>query len=199
MAAVLRGAGDAFILGCNHPLWASLGLVHGSRSSNDIKRTWARIAGTGRQNLERNWQNGRLWWNDPDAIVLTGDLPDGVFRFHAAVIQATGGMLLSGDDLTKISRERLDLLRALEPPTPVAARFTDERMEVGIADHGEQRYAFLLNWDETPRALAVPLPPGRHALRDAWSGEDLGRHAGVYRAAPLEGRSGRVLLVTPAR
>jgi alpha-galactosidase len=40
MEAVRRGAGDAFILGCNHPLWPSLGLVHGSRSSNDIKRTW---------------------------------------------------------------------------------------------------------------------------------------------------------------
>jgi alpha-galactosidase len=40
-----RGAGDAFILGCNHPLWPSLGLVHGSRSSNDIKRTWARVKG----------------------------------------------------------------------------------------------------------------------------------------------------------
>jgi alpha-galactosidase len=60
MEAVRRGAGDAFILGCNHPLWPSLGLVHGSRSSNDIKRTWARVKGTARQNLLRNWQNGRL-------------------------------------------------------------------------------------------------------------------------------------------
>ena len=53
-----RGAGDAFILGCNHPIWPSLGLIHGSRSSNDIKREWKRIADTARQNLMRNWQNG---------------------------------------------------------------------------------------------------------------------------------------------
>ncbi|MCM3873622.1 MAG: alpha-galactosidase, partial [Pyrinomonadaceae bacterium] len=70
MQAVVRGAGDSFILGCNHPIWASLGLIHGSRSSNDIKRTWERVATTARQNLQRNWQNGRLWWNDPDAVVL---------------------------------------------------------------------------------------------------------------------------------
>ena len=38
MQAVLRGAGDSFMLGCNHPIWPSLGLIHGSRSSNDIKR-----------------------------------------------------------------------------------------------------------------------------------------------------------------
>ena len=42
MQAILRGAGDGFILGCNHPIWPSFGLIHGSRSSNDIKRTWDR-------------------------------------------------------------------------------------------------------------------------------------------------------------
>ena len=29
-------AGDSFILGCNHPIWPSFGLIHGSRSSSDI-------------------------------------------------------------------------------------------------------------------------------------------------------------------
>jgi len=32
MEAVLRGAGDGFILGCNHPIWPSFGLIDGSRS-----------------------------------------------------------------------------------------------------------------------------------------------------------------------
>ena len=51
-------------------------LIHGSRSSNDIKRALAHdLAHVARQNLSRNWQNGRLWWNDPDAVVLTGELP----------------------------------------------------------------------------------------------------------------------------
>ena len=40
MRAILRGAGDSFILGCNHPMWPSFGLIHGSRSSADIKRAW---------------------------------------------------------------------------------------------------------------------------------------------------------------
>ena len=54
-------------------------------------------------NLSRNWQNGRLWWNDPDCVLLTGDLTDNEYQFHATTIYATGGMVLSGDDLTKIS------------------------------------------------------------------------------------------------
>ena len=122
------------MLGCNHPIWPSLGLIHGSRSSNDIKRTWERIETTARQNLSRNWQNGRFWWNDSDAIVLTGDLPDNEFQFHATAIYASGGMLLSGDDLTKISAEKLAMLRKLQPPTGVAARFEDDSFRVGRID-----------------------------------------------------------------
>jgi alpha-galactosidase len=33
MAAIRRGAGDAFLIGCNHPIWPSFGEVHGSRTS----------------------------------------------------------------------------------------------------------------------------------------------------------------------
>jgi len=89
MAAVLKGAGDAFILGCNHPIWPSFGLIHGSRSSGDISRRWQTIAGVARENLLRNWQNGKLWWNDPDCVLLTGNLPENEFYFHAAAIYAT--------------------------------------------------------------------------------------------------------------
>ena len=77
MQAVLRGAGDSFILGCNHPIWASFGLIHGSRSSGDISRKWDTFQKVARQNLLRNWQNGKLWWNDPDAVTLSGNMPHG--------------------------------------------------------------------------------------------------------------------------
>ena len=196
MEAVRRGAGDAFLLGCNHPLWPSLGLVHGSRSSNDIKRSWARVAGTARQNLLRNWQNGRLWWNDPDAVVLTG-LPDEEARFHATAIYATGGMILSGDDLSKAEAPTLDLLRKLQPPTGVAARFADASLRVGTMDGGGRRAVCLLNWDDTPRRLAFALERP-HQVRELWSGEDLGRRPAGEVALALPARSGRVLICTPA-
>src|SRR6185295_3580230 len=111
--AVIKCAGYAFILGCNHPIWASIGLIHGSRSSNDIKRTWDRVKSTAFHNLHRGWQNGRLWWNDPEAICLMGELPANEFEFHATAIYASGGMVLSGDDLTKIADERLVMLKKL--------------------------------------------------------------------------------------
>ena len=197
MEAVLRGAGDAFILGCNHPIWASLGLIHGSRSSNDIKRTWDRVATTARQNLNRNWQNGRLWWNDPDAVVLTGDLTEEEFRFHATAIYASGGMVLSGDDLTQIDPARLKMLRTLEPPAGVAATFADESMRAGIIELPGRTVIALLNWDDQPATLTISLR-GAHQVRELWTGDDRGRHPGGALATTVPAHGGRLLVCTPA-
>jgi alpha-galactosidase len=193
MQAIIRGAGDGFILGCNHPIWPSFGLIHGSRSSNDIKRTWERVATTARQNLSRNWQNGRLWWNDPDAIVLTGDLTEDEFQFHATVIYATGGMLLSGDDLTKISPERLAMLRKLQPPTGVAARFNDESLKVGTIQLGSHQVVCLLNWSDVKQTMSFRLPR-RTDITDFWSGKSLGRHEGSFTVSDLPPHSARLLV-----
>ena len=197
MEAVRRGAGDAFLLGCNHPIWASLGLIQGSRSSNDIKRAWARVAGTARQNLLRNWQSGRLWWNDPDAVVLMGDLSEDEFLFHATAIYATGGMLLSGDDLTAISPARLARLRKLYPPTGVPARFTDDTFRVGVTDLPGRRVFCLLNWSDAPETVSFRLP-GPHRIRDVWRDVDLGIHPAGVVSQTLPARCGRLLAGTPA-
>jgi alpha-galactosidase len=193
MQAILRGADDGFILGCNHPIWPSLGLIHGSRSSNDIKRTWERVATTARQNLQRNWQNGRLWWNDPDAVVLTGDLSEEAFRFHATAIYATGGMILSGDDLTKISTEKLDMLRKLQPPTGQAARFADDSLRVGTIKFPDKEIVCLFNWDDAPRKISIGLSRARR-VTDFWSGENLGRHSGAFTIDQMPARSARLLV-----
>ena len=194
MWSVIKGAGGAFILGCNHPIWASMGLIHGSRSSNDIKRSWDRFVRTARENLSRNWQNGRLWWNDPDAVCLTGDLPQNEFEFHATAIYATGGMILSGDDLTKISPDRLAMLKKLLPPQPVAASFADDSLRVGMIEQKNgARTVCVFNWEEAPQTTSFDLPRACE-IHDLWSGVELGRHSGKYTLKDLPPRSARVLL-----
>lgn len=197
MEAILKGSGDAFILGCNHPLWPSLGLVHGSRSSMDIKRSWSVFERSGRENLYRSWQNGRLWWNDPDCLVLTGDLPDNEFNFHAALLYATGGMLLSGDDLTKISPQRLNVLRKALPPTAKAAAFDDTDFETGRVTTAAGKQVVLLNWQSSPKKISVKLDQS-YKVSDYWTGADLGTHTGVF-SMELSGHDGRVLLLTPKK
>ena len=171
MEAIVRGAGNGFLLGCNHPIWPSFGLIHGSRSSNDIKRTWDRIKTTGLQNLQRNWQNGRLWWNDPDAIVLASDLSDAECQFHATVIYASGGMVLSGDDLTKLPSARAAMLKKLLPPTGVAATFEDASLRAGTVRLPDARMLCLFNWGEMPETRSVRVAAG--AVTDFWTGESL--------------------------
>ena len=179
MEAVRRGAGNGFILGCNHPLWPSLGLIHGSRSSNDIKRTWDRIKSTARQNLSRNWQNGRLWWNDPDAICLMGDLTPNEILFHATAIYATGGMLLSGDDLTKIAPDRLVMLQQLLPPSGVAAKFDDDSLRVGRVSLADAQMICLFNWNDGPESFRFRLPR-LSRVTNYWTAEDVGRRRGWF-------------------
>ncbi len=199
MEAILRGAGpDSFILGCNHPIWPSFGLIHGSRSSGDIKRTWSKFAGTARQNLFRNWQNGRLWWNDPDCAVLTGDLTEDEYRFHATVLYATGGMLLSGDDLTKTSPEQLAMLRKLAPPTGIAATFSDDSLQVGTVRLNERSVVCVLNWGERPQSYSATLP-GSPRVTDFWTGASMGRHEGTLWIKDVPKHAARLLVCEPER
>jgi alpha-galactosidase len=197
MGAILRGAGDSFVLGCNHPIWPSFGLIHGSRSSGDIRRAWRTFAGTARQNLLRGWQNGRLWWNDPDCATLTGDLPADEYRFHATAVYATGGMLLSGDDLTHTAPDRLAVLRKLLPPTGVAAEFEDDTLRVGHVRLKDRRVVCLLNWDERPQALSFRLPRPC-TVTDYWTGENLGRREGVVEINDVPPHGARLLVCEPA-
>lgn len=196
MEAIRRGAGDAFILGCNHPLWPSLGLIHGSRSSMDVSRDWGHFAKTGRENLLRGWQNGRLWWNDPDALCLNGKVltrgPEGresirpigratpeEFLFHATLVYATGGMLLAGDDMRtygEVEKSRLDVLH---PPTGEAMRFGGEDFSQGRLRLPDGERVALLNWDETEREFVVELD-GAFRVTELWSGADLGVHSGQW-------------------
>jgi alpha-galactosidase len=193
MQAVLRGAGDSFILGCNHPIWPSFGLIHGSRSSGDVKRTWDVFEKIARQNLNRNWQNGTLWWNDPDAVTLSGALPDEEYRFHATMAVAAGGLVLSGDDLSTLPADRLAMLKKLLPPTGVAAEFEDESLKTGIVRLKDRTLICLFNWDAAPAKRTVKLPRAG-AVTELWTGHDYGKPNGTVEVS-LKGHEGAVLVV----
>ena len=114
---ILKAVGkDAFILGCNAPLWPSLGLVHGMRVSDDIVREHHRIKQIAFEVFNRQWMNKKLWINDPDCLCLK-NLKDQVastedYKVHLATILISDGVLMLGDaihtledtDLEKINK-----------------------------------------------------------------------------------------------
>jgi alpha-galactosidase len=190
MQAVLKGAGDSFILGCNHPVWPSFGLIHGSRSSGDVKRSWDTFEKIARQNLNRNWQNGKLWWNDPDAVTLSGNMAPEEYRFHASVAVAAGGLVLSGDDLSTLPADRLGMLKKLLPPTGVAAEFDDESLRIGTVRLKDRRLICVLNWSTDE--IRVPVKTAGQ-VTDLWSGKDYGHVKDLK--VPLKPHEGTVLVV----
>ncbi|MDI3319835.1 glycoside hydrolase family 36 protein [Pinibacter soli] len=215
MEAIRKGSGDAFLLGCNHPVWASLGLIHGSRSSMDIAPNWNSFKSVGKENLLRGWQNGRLWWNDPDCILLSGKGADDVvydaggkaavtepgiseneFQFHATVIYATGGMLLSGDDLTKITPAHLAMLKKIVPPTGTAARFENEKFEVGVSDLKNSIVYSVFNWGDTAVQRVIKLPRGRYQLTNKWGGHSIGIGENEYHVTMLMPHSALLIEAT---
>jgi alpha-galactosidase len=124
--------------------------------------------------------------------VLTGDLSEDEFKFHATAIYASGGMILSGDDLTKISPERLAMLKRLLPPAGVAARFEDDSMQIGVVEVADARMIAIFNWKNQPETLSVRLPKASQ-IDDFWTGQSLGRHERVFIVKDMPARSARLL------
>ncbi|WP_310596562.1 glycoside hydrolase family 36 protein [Aeromonas aquatica] len=191
MAAVLRGAGEgAFLLGCNAPLWPSLGLVHGMRVSDDVERHGPRFRQIAREAFCRAWQNDRLWALDPDCVCLR-DLPnqragEHDYQFHLAALVASGGMVLAGDrlrDLDEGQEGQLHKLLTLCEARAPAARFDDmnfSRGRVTLPEGGE--LLCLFNWDDHEKEVEVPA-----GALDFWD-----EHA-VGQRVVLQGGQGRVL------
>jgi alpha-galactosidase len=198
MAAILRGAGpDSFILGCNAPVWPSLGLVNGQRLTNDTWRSWQKIASNAREAFRRNWQNGRLWLNDPDCLVLENlndsQVTADEFGFHAAAILASGGLVLSGDNLTALSPASQRILRRLLPAPGIAARFDDPDFHVGRILLPDCELLALFNWHDVEQDLDARLWEGS-ILTDFWTGEAV-PHPGKAQYIPsMPPHSARVLV-----
>ncbi len=178
MQAILRGVENSFVLGCNHPIWPSLGLIHGSRSSNDIKRTWERIETTARQNLSRNWQNGRL-------VVER-------FRRDRADRRSAGQRVsVSCDCDLRVRRDAFVGRRSHEDQCREARRccascnrrqalprvLTTIHFAWEEFGCGKREVVAVLNWNDAPQDVSIRLKR-RCRITDFWSDAALGTHSG---------------------
>lgn len=104
---------------------------------------------------------------------------------------ASGGMVLSGDDLTKLPPARAAMLKKLLPPTGVAAAFPDDTLRIGTVTLPHARMWCLFNWDDQPQTLAFRLPMVAE-LTDYWSDASMGRQSGAV-SIEMAPRSARLL------
>ena len=212
MEAIAEAAGsDSFILGCNAPMWPSIGAVHGMRITNDNTRRWDRFTHLARECFTRNWQNGNLWINDPDTVLLQNKMirvtdPDGrenwvegpvtrsEFLFNAAYTMASGGMVLSSDDISALREENIALLRKLLPPVPTAAEFDDDSFTVGRAVMEDGKTILcLFNFTDEAKDISADLD-GSFTVYDLFEDGDMGRAENRIVFAGFAPHSAKVLI-----
>jgi alpha-galactosidase len=195
LKAMRRGAGaESFILGCNVPMWPSLGLVDGMRLSNDIDRTWNSFKETARENLGRTWQNGILWWNDPDMIILTGKLSENEIRFHNSVLHAIGGAMINGDNAMKLSASDIKTLEKMVTSTGSTVVFNNEKKEIGWINTSNEKRLIILNWSDNRKTFTVKLEKS-YQIINYWTGENLGTFKNQFVIKDMPGRDGNVYIL----
>ena len=131
MALIRDEIGDALLLGCGCPLWASVGLVDAVRIGRDIGVSWEgdySAESLLRDQLTRNHAAGILWQADPDCILLRGrfhHLTEDQVRSLALFAGLAGGVLMTSDKLDELPTERAALFAALLREKELGCSFPD--------------------------------------------------------------------------
>jgi alpha-galactosidase len=186
LEAIRAGAGDdAFILGCGCPLGQAVGIVDGMRIGPDVSPFWGSTAsGTGDPStvyaldaiIARSFMHRRLWLNDPDCLMLRARetrLTADERASLAAVIGASGGMLLISDDMSLLGKEEAELFRTVaklsadldsnaprEPILPLDLMATNDVRGM-VTETPDETIAMLLNrGDQSARMQTSDLKLG---------------------------------------
>lgn len=212
MEAIIEGAGsDSFILGCNAPMWPSLGLVHGMRITMDNHRSWSTFKLLASECFPRNWQNDRLWINDPDTVLLTNHkldildpagtsneekklVTDDEFVFNAVYTLASGGMVLSSDNVMNYTEVEIDRLKRLLPASGVAAVFGDDTYTVGRIDHGDHTIICIFNYTDEVRTYDIMVKTNEKSF-DYFTNEQLHVYEKMGGSVEMRPHSARAIVV----
>jgi alpha-galactosidase len=181
MEAIAKGAGDAWLLGCNAPMWPSLGLVDAMRVSDDVERQPHRFEQIAKETFSRAWQHQRLWQIDPDCatlISIEGQATSSEnYHFHRDVLLACGGLLLSGDPLYHLddfARNTLSALIERQNVTQSSAVFDDLLMQHAELEYGESdKLHVLFNFSGDEKRTVILESQIEGEWCDYWTGEQV--------------------------
>ena len=168
LAVVRQAAGDdVFILGCNiaqnmRTLGASIGLVDGMRVGRDIAADWDNILPCAEMGARLYFLHNRVWYNDPDCLMLREPLTLDQARAWASWIAVSGQMNLVSEWLPGLPEERLDLVKRSMPNHSMNARPLD-LFEQAIPrvwlltdkENSDRHTVAFFNWDKDAPAKVI--------------------------------------------
>lgn len=199
---------DSFVLGCNAPMWPSLGVVNGMRITNDTNRSIEAISSVARECFRRNWMNEKLWLNDPDCLLMVNAKvnvvnPAGnkdklrkkleMFKFNTVYIRASGGSILSGDPIKAYKDEQKKLFRKLITLPKIAAEF-DRNFEIGTIKYDNVTEYCIFNFSDGEKKFTIDVPENADVI-NMYTDEVLYPSDGKLTVA-LNGKSAEWIAVT---
>ena len=128
---VREAAGDdVFILGCNiaqnmRTLGASFGRVDGMRVGRDIGANWKKILPCVEMGSRLYFFHNRVWYNDPDCLMLRNPLTLDQARSWGSWIAVSGQLNLVSEWLPGLPAERLDIVKRSMPNHGLCGRPID--------------------------------------------------------------------------
>lgn len=180
MQALAEGCGDAWLLGCNAPMWPSLGLVDAMRVSDDVERQPHRFQQIAKETFLRSWQHKQLWQIDPDCATFVSLANQGTeqhyYEFHRDILYTCGGLLLSGDplpDLTPFARTSLTSLIERQNLSTESGQFTSLNLnhaKLSLAENSQLHSLF--NYEHDDKSITITEKEKVYWI-DLWSGEKL--------------------------
>jgi hypothetical protein len=112
---------DVFLLGCCAPqnmrsYGGAMGLVDAMRVGPDNNGgNWKGVI-RGPSIASRHYHlNGRVWYNDPDAVYVRNSLTLDQARANASWVTISGQLFVVSDDFSKLTPDRIDLLKRVMP------------------------------------------------------------------------------------
>ena len=217
---VREAAGDdVFILGCNiaqnmRTLGASFGLVDGMRVGRDIGAALEQIKPCAEMGSRLYFLHNRVWYNDPDCLMLRPPLTLDQARAWGSWIAVSGQLNLVSEWLPRLPSERLDVVKRSMPNHGLCGRPVDLfernlpqvwRLAAG-ADGTRRDIVGLFNWDEQKSStLSVDLGKldlpdgggGSYVGFDYWADEFVAPFTGTLETELAPG-SCRVIAIRPA-
>ncbi len=214
LKAIREAAGeDTFLLASTGPSFWSAGLLQGARAGSDYgegrpldglgKGFWP---GTFMLNNPQHWTSHRvatdglashapfhrkLFWADTANVLTVGaPLPLADAQISTTIFGLNGGQIMLGDDVARLTEERVRLLRMVFPRLPEAARSLDLfdtpepdypkffHLPVKTAWDQWDLYA-VFNYGREPLTQTIPLVRPSIAW-DFWNERDLGAVSGAW-------------------
>ncbi len=203
LQALISGAPNAKFIGCNAPMWPSLGLVDAMRVSDDVERHGDRFIQIARETFFRSWQHNKLWWIDPDCVTLTS-LPhqqacESEYDFHRTAMLASSGVLMSGDPLMESdakARQTFKRLMLRQKINTDAAKFTALSLNhafLRLSASNDLHCLFNYRESEASFTLTANSPVNWF---DFWTGEKLNESPCQLLSLTLRGKATARAIVT---